>query len=40
MLGLDQYHHVVDGLGQRGRDQVERVADQLLEAVRGHPDGH
>src|SRR5690606_17765585 len=37
---LDQNHHIVDGAGQFGRDQIEGVGDQFLEPLLGHDDGH
>ena len=36
----DEHHDVVDGSGKPGGNQVERIGDQFLEALRVHPDGH
>lgn len=37
---FDENHHIVDGLGQLARNQIQCIADQLLEAVVGHGDRH
>ena len=40
MTVLDEHDDVVHALSQRRRDQIQRVADQFLEALRTHPDRH
>jgi hypothetical protein len=43
ILGMavgDQHDDVVDRRGEFGRNEVERIGDQFLEALRAHADRH